>query len=76
MEDQTNITRKGRNHHDSNFWGISIRGWICLMVVGTVCFMSAWNLKVEEPLYTLATVVAGYYFGQQQSKNSSEQQTK
>lgn len=51
---------------DSKIFGVSFRGWLAFVIVYTVCFMSAWGMKVEEPLYTLCTVAVGFYFG---SKN-------
>ena len=49
---------------DSHFVKISIRAWIALIVVGTVCVMSFLQKDVVEPLYTLASLSVGYYFGQ------------
>jgi hypothetical protein len=43
---------------------VSIRAWIALLLTGTVCAMQFSGKVVEEPLYTLATVALGYYFGQ------------
>lgn len=56
-----------QNPH-SMFLGISIRGWIAVLVIATVCGMSCGKIKIEEPLYTLATVVTGFYFGQNTKK--------
>jgi len=49
---------------DSHFVKISIRAWIALIVVLTVCVMSFVQKEVTEPLYTLASLSVGYYFGQ------------
>ena len=48
---------------ESKVFGISIRGFITLLVVFTVCAMSATQLEIKEPLYTLAGLTIGYYFG-------------
>lgn len=57
------------NGDDSRFGGVSVRAWIAVVLVMTVCLMSASGIDVKEPLYTLATVGVGYYFGQKtQSK--------
>ena len=52
-------------HSDhSRAFGISVRGWIAIIVVLTVCAMSVGKIEVKEPLYTLAGLVVGFYFGQ------------
>jgi hypothetical protein len=52
------------NKGDSQVLAVSIRGWIALILVLTVCGMSAYGLTVNEPLYTLSTIAVGFYFGQ------------
>lgn len=59
------ISHKG----ESEVFGISVRGLIVMTIVLTVCVMSFVAKKVEEPLYTLASLTVGYYFGQNQSKS-------
>lgn len=49
---------------ESQFMSVSIRGWIVLIVVLTACAMSICRIKIDEPLYTMVTVVVGFYFGQ------------
>ena len=48
---------------ESKIFGISIRGFITLLIVITVCVMSVTQLDIKEPLYTLAGLTIGYYFG-------------
>jgi hypothetical protein len=55
------------NNQDSKVMQVSVRGWIAMIVVLTVCYMSAFQLIVAEPLYTLATITVGFYFGQKTS---------
>ena len=43
---------------------ISLRGLIALVVTTTVCAMSLTMIEVKEPLYTLAGLIVGFYFGQ------------
>jgi hypothetical protein len=43
---------------------ISLRGLIALTVTTTVCAMSLTMIEVREPLYTLAGLIVGFYFGQ------------
>lgn len=54
----------------STLWGVSIRGWIAAIVVLTVCGMSMLKIPVNEPLYTLAGLVVGFYFGQNPKKSA------
>jgi hypothetical protein len=42
---------------------ISFRAIIALMIVGTVCAMSLFEIKVEEPLYSAVLMALGLYFG-------------
>lgn len=48
----------------SQIYNVSLRGWITLLIVVTVCLMSFLAREVTEPLYTLAGLAVGYYFGQ------------
>lgn len=56
-------------NEESKIFGVSLRGWIAVMIVYTVCMMSIYNNEVREPLYTLCTTAVGFYFG---SKTSSQ----
>ena len=49
--------------NDSTLIGVSVRGWIAMLCVLTVCLMQSAGLKVEEPLYSLALMSAGFYLG-------------
>lgn len=51
---------------DSKVLGVSFRGWLAFIIVYTVCLLSTWGMKVDEPLYTLCTVAVGFYFGSKQ----------
>lgn len=62
-------TENGQNGDSSTIWGVSLRGWIALIVVLTVCIMSGLTIEIKEPLYTLAGLIVGFYFGQNQKKN-------
>lgn len=66
MEDETSFTTKETDH--SRIFGVSLRGWIALGVVLTVCAMSVLMIEVKEPLYTLAGLIVGFYFGQNKPK--------
>lgn len=56
---------------ESKILGVSLRGWIALIIVYTVCIMSIYNNEVREPLYTLCTTAVGFYFGSKSSKGSN-----
>lgn len=49
---------------DSRLFGVSIRGWLAVVLTVTICGMSAFTLEVKEPLYTLGGLAIGFYFGQ------------
>jgi len=68
MNDETQQILKPTKD-DSRLFGISLRGLIALIVVLTVCVMSVIGVLVVEPLYTLAGLIVGFYFGQNQRKN-------
>ena len=55
-------------NNDSKLLGVSVRAWIAIITVLTVCCMQAGGLKVEEPLYSLVLMVAGFYLGQKTTK--------
>ena len=75
---------------ESSFCGISIRGWLAIVPVGTMCFrevcLTLWLLrndveigKIEEPLYTVIISSVSFYFGQkvsQQTPTSNANATK
>jgi len=48
----------------SSLGGVSIRGWLAILLTVTVCGMSASSKVVIEPLYTMASLALGFYFGQ------------
>ena len=49
---------------ESKFLGVSIRGWIVVFITVTVCTMSGFDRKIDEPLYSAFLLCLGYYFGQ------------
>lgn len=51
--------------YESHIFSLSARSLIALIVVLTVCYMSIRVTEVKEPLYTLAGLVVGFFFGQQ-----------
>lgn len=72
MEENANVQLPNKEKplkDQSTIYGVSIRGWIAIVVVFTVCLMSGMKIKIEEPLYTLAGLIIGFYFGQNPKKN-------
>ena len=41
---------------------VSIRAWLALIVVLTVCLMSVYQIEVSEPLRSMALIALGYFF--------------
>ena len=49
---------------DSKVLGVSLRGWLALLMVATTCLMSYYAKEIKEPLYSLVLLSVGFYFGQ------------
>jgi len=68
MQDATTqfvkVSSKENSQH-STLFNVSLRGWIALLIIVTICAMSMLGMKVEEPLYTLCGMVVAFYYGQQ-----------
>ena len=56
------------NDPQSTIFGVSVRAWIVVEIMTTVCAMAVFEIQIEEPLYSLALLAAGFYFGQKTSK--------
>ena len=62
----------------SQLLGVSMRAWLALIIVGTVCAMylaesfvalrAGLPCVVTEPLYSMAVMTLGFYFGQKTTK--------
>ena len=50
-------------HKESSLFGITVRGWIAVIIVVTVCIMSLLRFDVKEPLYTLVISAVSFYLG-------------
>ena len=53
---------------ESRILGVSLRGWLSVMIIGTACAMTILMREIKEPLYSLVMFVAGIYFGQKTQK--------
>jgi len=49
---------------ESQLMSVSIRGWITVIVVSTICGMEIFKIGVSEPLYSMSLIIVGFYFGQ------------
>lgn len=49
---------------DSRLLGVSIRAWLAILLTLAVCALSILGREVLEPLYGLAYLAVGFYFGQ------------
>ena len=75
-------------NNDSNLFGVSMRAWLAMIIVGTVCvqglsetavaLINKTSCMVEEPLYSMAMMALGFYFGQKtttKSENETNEKT-
>lgn len=75
MDDETQLIKKpvvddnNINKSESGILSISIRGWLALIVIFTVCFMSATGVEVKEPLYTMCGMMIAFYYAQNKQPN-------
>lgn len=58
---------------NSQLLSVSVRGWITLLVVFTVCLMSVMKIEIKEPLYTMTGMIIAFYFGQNKSGTTTTQ---
>ena len=66
----------------SMLWGVSMRAWLSVMIIGTVCaqclsetliaLRNGTSCMVEEPLYSMAVMALGFYFGQKTSPPAAQ----
>lgn len=68
MSEETPSQEPKPEGNGSSIMGVSLRGWLAFLLVLTVCGMSVSQIVVEEPLYSLATLAVGFYFGQNVKK--------
>jgi len=67
-EEQTSFSSKEPS--ESQLANISIRGWITVIVVLTVCGMEIFKIGICEPLYSMSLIIVGFYFGQKAKPTS------
>jgi len=79
MADTEFLTKPATNG-ESKVGSLSVRAFVTLMLVGSVCavgvmaaafeFKQQGQIMVIEPLATLAGIAVGYYFGQKNSQKT------
>ena len=52
---------------ESQIVGVSVRGWLAVMLLGTVCVLALWGKEAGEPLRSSALLALGFYFGNARS---------
>ena len=52
--------------NESKIFGVSIRGWLAIILTLTACTMSYLNVVIIEPLYSAFLLSLGFYFGQKE----------
>lgn len=50
--------------NESQIFGVSIRGWLAVMMILTMCAMGFLGLEVKEPLKSSISFALGFYFAQ------------
>ena len=48
---------------------ISVRGFVGMAVVVTLCSMALQQIEIKEPMYTLGGLVVGFMFGSRKQKD-------
>jgi len=61
---------------ESRMFGVTIRGWIAVLIVLTVCAMSLMKIEVKEPLYTLVISAVSFYLGSRNSMMKPQDEPK
>ena len=49
---------------ESKIFGVSVRGWLTIIIIVTVCVLSFTDKDMAETLKFLASACAGFYWGQ------------
>jgi len=56
---------------ESSIFGVSMRGWIAAFIILTICIMSFLAKEITEPLYSMALVALGFFYGQKSVKQKN-----
>ena len=61
---------------ESKIFGVSVRGWLAIATVLTLCGMAVFQIKVDEPFYTIVISIVSFYFGQKSNGSKKEELSK
>lgn len=86
MDDETAIIEKPKPKppQESVLWGVSVRGWIVVMVMATICLRELAVVmvaivnksqieQIKEPFYGVVMGLIGFYFGQKNTSSTTNQ---
>ena len=59
------MTTEDLNNGDqSTILKVSVRGWLAILLVYTMCVINSQGIEVPEPLRSAVMIALGFYFGQ------------
>lgn len=64
MDEETQAFHKDNPPKESAVMSVSVRGWLVIMTMYTVCLMEIFRIGISEPLYSMSLLMVGFYFGQ------------
>ncbi len=47
----------------STLMGVSVRGWMAMMITATICYLGIRQMDIKDPIYSLGLVAFGAYLG-------------
>jgi|ERR1017187_5925063 hypothetical protein len=66
-----NDNGNGNGNDESKIFGVTVRGWIALIFVISLCVYVGLKVTVPEVMIILTTSVISYYFGHSKGKSST-----
>lgn len=66
MNDDTTLTKKPVDENrgvESSIFNVSVRGWLALMAVGTVCYRAIVMPTPDQTLHDIVLLIVGFFFG-------------
>lgn len=57
----------------STIFGVSVRAWLSILIVGTVCALASFGRDIPQVLGNLAISAISFYFGSTSSKKQQQQ---
>ena len=59
-------------NEESKIFGMTVRGFLVILLTLTVCLLSGLSHKIDEPLYSAFMLALGFYFGQKTTGGSND----